>query len=87
LVVAAQTRAGLAATATAPIPCPADVSPIVIGDVLPVRYDPEDHSKVVVDTPALTAKSEEIAARDRIATAEEQAQAVARGKAKLHGNA
>lgn len=45
-----------------------DVGQLYQGSVVPVRYDPSDHSKVVLDAPALEAR---------------HAQADAAGKAKL----
>jgi hypothetical protein len=37
-----------------------DVAPLLkVGDILPVRYDPDDHSDAVVDTPAVKAGADE----------------------------
>jgi hypothetical protein len=38
-----------------------DIGPVMVkvGDILPVRYDPEDRSAVVVDAPAIRAQSDE----------------------------
>jgi len=33
-----------------------DVGQLLVGSVVPVRYDPSDHSKVVLDVPALEAR-------------------------------
>ena len=51
-----------------------------VGDVLPVRYDPEDRSAVVIDVPAIRAEVDEAQQRrDR--------EAVARGRHALEGGA
>jgi hypothetical protein len=49
-----------------------------VGDVLPVRYDPEDRSAVVIDVPAIRAEVDE--ARRRL-----DEEAVARGRRALAG--
>jgi hypothetical protein len=38
-----------------------DIGPVMVnvGDILPVRYDPEDRSTVVVDAPAIRAQSDQ----------------------------
>ena len=38
-----------------------EIGPVMVkaGDILPVRYDPEDHSEVMVDAPAMRAKADE----------------------------
>jgi hypothetical protein len=38
-----------------------DIGPVrvMVGDLLPVRYDPRDQSSVVIDTPAIRAQAEE----------------------------
>ena len=49
-----------------------------VGDVLPVRYDPDDQSAVVIDVPAIRAEVDE-------AKWQLDQQAVARGRRALEG--
>jgi hypothetical protein len=51
-----------------------------VGDVLPVRYDPENRSEMVIDVPAIQAQAEE-------ATRRLDQEAVARGRRSLEGEA
>jgi hypothetical protein len=53
-----------------------DVGLIDVGQIVPVRYDDNDHSKVEIDTPAITAK--QTALREA-----RQAYEIARSEAKL----
>ena len=55
-----------------------EIGPVMVkaGDIVPVRYDPDDHSDVVVDAPAMRAKADERQQQG-------QAEAVAQARRKL----
>lgn len=54
-----------------------------VGDVVPTRFDPENHNSVVVDMPALAAKRDEFRAHGLQAHAKEQADAIKRAEEQL----
>jgi alpha-D-ribose 1-methylphosphonate 5-triphosphate diphosphatase PhnM len=73
----------------------AKVGLLRVGDKVPVRYDPDDHSKVAIDMPALEAVHEQQMAeakatvkryeQERIAKAQAEIAAQAEHKHKHHG--
>jgi hypothetical protein len=55
-----------------------------IGTILPVRYDPDNHSKIEIDVPAVTPKEADYEAQDAAAIARAEA-AIAQGTATVVG--
>lgn len=61
------------------------VGTLEVGDKVPVRFDPEDHSKVVLDVPALEARHlEKIAAADAVRKRADD-EKIARAQAEIEG--
>ena len=54
-----------------------------VGDIVPTRFDPENHHSVVVDMPALAAKRDEFRGRVAQADAKQQADAIKRSEDQL----
>jgi len=54
-----------------------------VGDIVPTRFDPEDHHSVVVDMPALATKRAEVRAAAEQALDQRQADAIKRSEDQL----
>lgn len=65
----------------------AKVGSLQVGDKVPVRYDPKDHSKVVIDMPALEAAHEQKLADARATLKKYEDERIAKAQAEIAAQA